>query len=73
MPPCSAHFRWDRVSQGPGWPGNVILPISASHVAWDDRHAPCSQLLVEIRVSLTSFKKWLGLSHSTSNLSLPSS
>jgi hypothetical protein len=28
------------------WPGTIILPISASHVAWDDRHPYYSQLLL---------------------------
>jgi hypothetical protein len=30
----------------PGQPGTLILPISASYIAWDDKSSHCTQLLV---------------------------
>jgi hypothetical protein len=54
-------FNWDEVSQTSfpwGWPGNVILVISASCVAWDDNMCHCTKLLVEMGVSQTFCSGW---------------
>jgi hypothetical protein len=34
---------------GPGWPGNFVLWISTSRIAWKDRHMWLHPVLVEMR------------------------
>jgi hypothetical protein len=59
-PPCPLFFLWDGLMSFfyLGWPGNVILSISASCIAWDNRCAPLCQAIGWDGVLITFYLGW---------------